>query len=70
MNQTQAEFDRYLIPTCAELNAPILHQLLNYAPLQTYILGGKGVGSQANGITQLIAGDRRDRTRVSSNAVL
>ncbi|MBE9043683.1 GHMP kinase [Pleurocapsales cyanobacterium LEGE 10410] len=61
MKQAQAEFDRYLIPACDELNAPILHQLLNHAPLQTYIFGGKGVGSQGDGTAQLIARDRHSR---------
>lgn len=55
MSQAQAEFDRYLIPACpSELNAPRLHQLLDHPPLQPYIYGGKGVGSQGDGTAQLI----------------
>ncbi len=59
MNQAQAKFDRYVVPACREqLNAPILHQLLNYIPLQPYVYGGKGVGSQGDGTAQFIARDR------------
>ncbi|MBK1990159.1 GHMP kinase [Sphaerospermopsis aphanizomenoides BCCUSP55] len=55
MKQAQADFDQYLIPACREeLTAPVLHQLLNYAPIQEYIYGGKGVGSQGDGTAQFI----------------
>ena len=59
MNQTQAKFDRYMIPACpSQLTAPLLHLLLNHPPIQEYIYGGKGVGSQGDGTAQLIAKDR------------
>ncbi|MEM8720936.1 MAG: GHMP kinase [Cyanobacteria bacterium P01_G01_bin.39] len=59
MSLAQTYFDRYLIPACPQqLNAPILHQLLNHQPLQPYIYGGKGVGSQGDGTAQLIARDK------------
>ncbi len=59
MSQAQTEFDRYLIPASPqELNAPTLHRLLHYAPVQQYIYGGKGVGSQGDGTAQFIAQDR------------
>jgi galactokinase len=59
MNQAQEEFDRYVTPACPEqLTAPILHQLLSHPPLQVYIYGGKGVGSQGDGTAQLLALDR------------
>ena len=59
MSQAQTEFDRNLIPACPQqLNAPILHQLLKHKPLQTYVYGGKGVGSQGDGTAQFITGDR------------
>jgi galactokinase len=55
MKQAQASFDQYLIPACREeLTAPVLHQLLNYPPIQEYIYGGKGVGSQGDGTAQFI----------------
>jgi galactokinase len=64
MRQAQTEFDRYLIPTCpSELNAPRLHQLLNHPPLQPYIYGGKGVGSQGDGTAQLIAKDQNSQVQ-------
>jgi galactokinase len=55
MKQAQADFDRHLTPACPQqLTAPVLHQLLNYEPIQPYILGGKGVGSQGDGTAQFI----------------
>lgn len=59
MNQAQSDFDRYVAPACPEqLKAPILHQLLDHAPLKPYIYGGKGVGSQGDGTAQLIVPDQ------------
>lgn len=64
MNQAQAEFDRYLMPICPQqLKAPILHRLLDYAPLQQYIYGGKGVGSQGDGTAQFIAQDQSSQAQ-------
>lgn len=55
MQHAQIQFDKYLIPACPEeLTAPILHQLLNHPPIQKYIWGGKGVGSQGDGTAQFI----------------
>ena len=55
MTEAQAEFDRYLIPACPQqLTAPLLHHLLTYKPIQPYIWGGKGVGSQGDGTAQFI----------------
>ena len=79
MNRIQTEFDRYVAPACPEqLTAPLLHRLLDYSPLQDYIYGGKGVGSQGDGTAQLIARDRQSqiraiapyRTKFSLDAVL
>ena len=64
MKQAQIEFDRYVASACPQqLNAPILHQLLNYAPLQPYICGGKGVGSQGDGTAQFISSDPATRSQ-------
>lgn len=64
MNRIQTEFDRYVAPACPEqLTAPLLHRLLDYLPLQNYIYGGKGVGSQGDGTAQLIARDRQSQIR-------
>ena len=58
MKVAQREFDKHLIPACPEkLTAPVLHELLNYQPIQPYILGGKGVGSQGDGTAQFIVKD-------------
>ncbi|NEP10488.1 MAG: GHMP kinase [Symploca sp. SIO2C1] len=65
MNQAQAGFDQHLIPACPEqLTAPVLHQLLNYEPIQPYILGGKGVGSQGDGTAQFIVKDEASQEQV------
>ena len=58
MNQAQAKFDCYVAPACSQLQAPLLHRLLQHPPIQPYIYGGKGVGSQGDGTAQLIACDR------------
>ena len=65
MKQAQTEFDKYLIPACpSQLTAPILHELLNYEPIQPYILGGKGVGSQGDGTAQFIVKDEDNQQKV------
>lgn len=59
MGKAQELFDRYLIPICpSQLTAPLLHALLKHPPLQSYIWGGKGVGSQGDGTAQLLVKDR------------
>ena len=59
MKRAQAEFDKYVQPACPEqLTAPVLHKVLNYGPIQPYILGGKGVGSQGDGTAQFIVKDQ------------
>lgn len=58
MKIAQREFDKHLIPACpSQLTAPLLHELLNYPPIQPYIWGGKGVGSQGDGTAQFIVKD-------------
>ncbi len=65
MRQAQVEFDKYLISACPEeLTAPVLHQLLNYPPIQPYILGGKGVGSQGDGTAQFIVKDKETQHKL------
>lgn len=65
MKRAQAEFDKHLIPACpSQLTAPILHQILNYEPIQPYILGGKGVGSQGDGTAQFIVKDDESQQKV------
>ncbi|MEM7726040.1 MAG: GHMP kinase [Cyanobacteria bacterium P01_A01_bin.45] len=65
MQESQLEFDKYLIPACPqELTAPVLHHLLNYEPIKPYIWGGKGVGSQGDGTAQFIAKDEISQQKV------
>jgi galactokinase len=65
MKQAQAEFDKHLIPACPQqLTAFVLRQLLNYQPIQPYIYGGKGVGSQGDGTAQLIVKDKKSQQKV------
>jgi UTP-glucose-1-phosphate uridylyltransferase/mevalonate kinase len=62
MREAQALFDRYAAPACPEqLSAQILHRVLDYGPLQPYIWGGKGVGSQGDGAAQFIARSQQDQ---------
>ncbi len=65
MTEAQAEFDAHLQPACpSQLTSPVLHQLLKYEPLQPYILGGKGVGSQGDGSAQFIVADKQSQRKV------
>lgn len=65
MKKAQTQFDKHLIPACPEqLTAPILHQILNYEPIQPYILGGKGVGSQGDGTAQFIVKDEESQQKI------
>ncbi len=65
MTQAQIEFDRYLIRACpSQLTAPVLHSLLKHPPLQSLILGGKGVGSQGDGTAQFIVKNSENQQRV------
>ena len=65
MNRAQTEFDKHLIPACpSQLTAPVLHKVLNYEPIQPYIWGGKGVGSQGDGSAQFIVKDAESQQRV------
>ena len=65
MTCAQTEFDKHLIPACpSQLTAPVLHKVLNYEPIQPYIWGGKGVGSQGDGSAQFIVKEEAGQQRV------
>jgi len=65
MNEAQAQFDEHLQPACpSQLTAPVLHKLLAYEPIQSYVLGGKGVGSQGDGTAQFLVKDAEAQDRV------
>jgi len=65
MKRSQAQFDKYVAPACpSDLAAPVLHEVLTYGPIQPYVLGGKGVGSQGDGSAQFIVKDADCQQRV------
>lgn len=61
MVQAQKEFDLYAIPASTHLISPVLHRLLAHEPLQQYVYGGKGVGSQGDGSAQFVAKSLSDQ---------
>jgi len=64
MVRAQEEFDRHVGPACpSQLTAPVLHRVLGYEPLQPYVFGGKGAGSQGDGTAQFIARDAESREK-------
>ena len=64
MKKAQSEFDKHVQPACpSQLTAPVLHKILNYSPIQPYILGGKGVGSQGDGTAQFIVKDQESQEK-------
>ncbi|ETX04095.1 MAG: hypothetical protein ETSY2_30815, partial [Candidatus Entotheonella gemina] len=67
MREAQTHFDAALQPLCPDqLTAPKLHEVLAYGPIQPYIYGGKGVGSQGDGTVQFIVRDEAAQTQVMS----
>jgi len=65
MTEAQRLFDRYVAPACpSQLTAPVLHRVLSYEPIQDFIWGGKGVGSQGDGAAQLVARDGESQAKV------
>lgn len=65
MTHAQREFDKYLQPACpSQLTAPVLHKVLSYEPIQKYVHGGKGVGSQGDGTAQFVARDEESQAKV------
>jgi UTP-glucose-1-phosphate uridylyltransferase/mevalonate kinase len=65
MVEAQEQFNTYAIPACPEeLTAPALNALLHYPPIQPYVCGGKGVGSQGDGTAQFIMRTPEDQRTV------
>jgi UTP-glucose-1-phosphate uridylyltransferase/mevalonate kinase len=65
MVEAQEFFDRYASPACPEeLEAPVLHRVLDHEPLKPHVWGGKGVGSQGDGTAQFIARSETDQQAV------
>lgn len=58
MIRFQANFDEKVAPACpSELEAPVLHSVLNDPEISKYTYGCKGVGSQGDGTVQFLAKD-------------
>lgn len=57
MKEAQSIFDKKVAPLSSELNAPVLHSVLNDPNIVKYIYGAKGVGSQGDGTVQFLAKD-------------
>jgi len=58
MTEYQINFDKKVAPAClSELEAPILHSILNDKNLKKWSYGSKGVGSQGDGSAQILAKD-------------
>ena len=65
LKEYQANFDKYMRPQCpSQLTAPVLHRVLEYEPIQAYIYGGKGVGSQGDGTAQFLAKTEDDQNKI------
>jgi UTP-glucose-1-phosphate uridylyltransferase/mevalonate kinase len=65
MVHAQKQFDEYVAPACpAQLTSPVLHKVLNHEPLQPYVYGGKGVGSQGDGTAQFVVKDEAAQDEV------
>jgi galactokinase len=62
MAAAQADFDRLVGPHCPEeLASPVLHDLLQSDFIRPHVYGGKGVGSQGDGVAQFVARSAADR---------
>ena len=65
MRKAQAEFDKHVQPACpSQLTAPVLHKVLNYDPIQPYILGGKGRRLTRGCTAQFIVKDQESQQKV------
>ena len=60
MNEFQANFDKKVAPASfKELEAPVLHSVLNDSKVKELVYGCKGVGSQGDGTVQFLAKDEK-----------
>ena len=65
MIEYQKNFDKKVAPVCpSELNAPVLHSILNDKELVKWIYGAKGVGSQGDGSIQILTKDEECQKKV------
>ena len=67
MSSAQKDFDEYLAPSCPEeLQAPVLHSVLDMEDIQSFAYGGKCVGSGGDGTAQFVCKSKEDREKVKS----
>lgn len=65
MMQAQHNFDTKVAPACLEeLQAPILHSVLEDETIKPWIYGAKGVGSQGDGTVQFLCRDMESRNHL------
>jgi UTP-glucose-1-phosphate uridylyltransferase/mevalonate kinase len=65
MVEAQDLFDRFASPMCPEeLTSPVLHSVVNHAPLKPHMFGCKGVGSQGDGTAQILARSAADQDAI------
>lgn len=65
MIKYQNNFDKYISPACPEeLNAPVLHSVLNDKIIKKLSYGAKGVGSQGDGTVQILAKDEQTQKQI------
>lgn len=58
MVEYQTKFDSFVAPFSDELKAPLLHMLFDEIARETDVLGYKGVGSQGDGMAQIIVSNK------------
>ena len=58
MVEYQTKFDSFVTPFSDELKAPLLHMLFDEIARETDVLGYKGVGSQGDGMAQIIVSNK------------
>ena len=64
MTEAEAMFDKYIAPMSSALWAPKLHQVLQDPTIQSWIWGGKGVGSHGDGSVQFLARSAEDQQQL------
>ncbi len=65
MDRAQALFDEKIAPACPEeLQAPVLHSILQDDAIRGWVYGAKGVGSQGDGTVQFLCRDALSRDKL------
>ena len=65
MTEAQDTFDRLVSPACpSELLSPKLHKIMDDPAVKNFSLGRKGVGSQGDGMLQMICKDRESQEKL------